>query len=312
VKETKSLKTRMNHGNSSRFSAYMGFALLLGLALTLAFGTRLGFLTLLTYFLMPSQPRLQDLSDAASALGIFPAALVSVGGVALLRFITPFPRDYNRGYAPWPQLRSQFSPGLLQGLAVGFGLALAFSLSGLYQLQSGWPAQGEGLGAMLSLGMRASALVLMVYCEELFFRKILLERFARLEGALLPAVCVALGYCAYKEVQFELAWMQRLTLLLLSFSLTFAALHRKDWLRGTGVYAGFLLITHLGFGLPVFASEGGGLFMLQYTGGADRLAVALTGGLGGPLSSLATQALLCAALLRGFRRLKAPASNTPV
>lgn len=302
----------MNHGNTSRFSAYAGFLLLLGLALALAFGMRLSFLTLLTYFLMPSQPRLQDLSDAAAALGIFPAALASIGGIALLRFVTPFPRDYNRGYAPWQGLRRQFSPGLLQGFAIGLGLTLAFSLSGLYQLQSGWPAQGEGLGGMLSLGIRATAILLMVYCEELFFRKILLERFARLEGSLLPVICVALGYCALKEVQFELAWMQRLTLLLLSFSLTFAALHRKDWLRGTGVYAGFLLLTHLGFGLPIFASEGGGVFILQYTGGADRLAVALTGGLGGPLSSLATQALLFAALLREFRRPKAPSAHAPV
>jgi membrane protease YdiL (CAAX protease family) len=294
----------MNHANTSRVWAYLGFALLLALALMLAFGVRLGFLTLLTYFMMPSQPRLQDLGDAAAALGIFPAAVASGAGIALLRFMSPFPRKYNRGFFTSLGIKSQFSPGLLQGCVIGLGLTLALALSGLYQLQGGWPTEGEGLGGALSFALRMFALFLMLYCEELFFRKILLERFDRFKSALLPCVCVALGYCAYKEIQFELGWMQRLTLVLISFSLTFAALQNKDWLRGAGIYVGFLSVTHLVFGLPVFGSEGGGVLVLQYRGGADRLAVALTGGLGGPLSSLATQMLLFAALLRSVRRFR--------
>jgi hypothetical protein len=151
----------------------------------------------------------------------------------------------------------------------------------------------ESIGALTALGLRSVAFLSLIFGEEMVFRRLSIDAWRQefreqnhwLAHPILVSALVSVVYLGCKSLQFDLATMAEINLVLLSAGLTLTALRTRTPWKGAGGLCGFFLATSAVFGLPYLGSEGAGLFLLQYGGGASRTTALMTGGLGGVLSS---------------------------
>ncbi len=146
---------------------------------------------------------------------------------------------------------------------------------------------------------------MMVYIDEFIFR----GRFmAHIRGAAHPLRAVILGallYALSKAFQFHIGWAHLVTLGLLGTALSLRAYFNRDFAAGAGMVAGFLIVAHCVFSLPIFGNESQGVVLLRYDIHLDIDAPTvrfLTGGLGGPLSSVVLQTVILVDIIRNFHR----------
>ncbi|MBC7691545.1 MAG: hypothetical protein H7222_07225 [Methylotenera sp.] len=264
-------------------------------------GFRLIALTLITYFLMASGAKFQEISDTFAANEIGVIGLSSLLFVCLMRWLNPLTSTTREEIFSPHRFEKRFGPGFLQGATLGLALTLVFLLVGIYRydgffMQPDTPALG-----FLNLALRTMALGALVYCEEfLFRRKILGHLKARLPDVQ-AVLLTALFYCAVKACQFHLGFMHILTLFLAATALGLRANEEGDFTKSAGQWAGLLIVCHALLSLPIFGNEVQGVLLVKYRIGADAdlgTPRFLTGGSGGPLSSFLLQLILTIDVLR--------------
>jgi hypothetical protein len=300
-----------------RFVRASAFVLLYGAWVSVF---RLVVLTLVTYFLtasapaptsaqgdLPQLPKFEEISDVFSANEITLMGICSLCFVFLIRAFNPLTSTTTSEIVTPERLERRFLPGFLHGSVLASGMVLAFLLSGLHQYIGFFFQFEDSWLSLISILVRMTALVLLVYCEEFLFRHKITKhlrgtRESTLASDLFVAAVTGFLFCLIKRMQFDLGWMQTLTLFLLSISLALRTFIDQDFGRGAGFLTALLVVFHPLLGLPIFGDEFAGVILIKPKADMENIARVFTGGLGGPLSSLALQLLLVLDILRGTLR----------
>lgn len=256
---------------------------------------RLIALTLVTYFLMSSNSRFQDISEVFSSHELALMGLASLLYLIFIRNLNPITSISTEEIFTIPRLEKKFLPGLLQGSALSLGIALAFILSGLYRYWGFIIQPEEAAFSLANVLLRIASLVCLAYCEEFIFRHKVLNYLRRQIPDLYAILLTAILYTGIKILQFDLSFMQITTLFLVAFALGIRARNESDFAHGAGFWAGMLVVLHPLLSLPVMGNDFSGVLLVKYEIAAEAdsaLYRFLTGGAGGPLSSFAVQLLL--------------------
>jgi len=300
---------------------------------------RLLILTFVTFFLLPpgfvptggpgfwasrdsrpiALPKFEEITDILSANELPLLGFSALLFVSLLRWLHPLTSTTTEQIITSSRVRERFMPGFVHGATFAIGIILGFLISGSYQYLGLYLQFDELALALPSILLRIAAILAFVYSEEFLFRRRLLEHFrmglaagkadqANLRSDVLAAAFTGVFYCAIKVLQFDLGVMQLLTLFLLSLVLGIQSSRSGDFARGAGFWAALLMIFHVLFSLPILGTDFSGILMVKYQASADDgVAVnettrLLSGGAGGPLSSVALQILLLIELGRTLLR----------
>jgi hypothetical protein len=125
-------------------------------------------------------------------------------------------------------------------------------------------------------------------------------------------------FVGMKFYQFDLGWMQALSLFLVAFTLGIRALS-TDFTLSAGFWAAVLIVFQALLSLPILGNEFSGLILIKYQSlapeaPAEALGLGgtessygetlrfITGGPGGPLASLTFQLLILLDIVRGTLR----------
>ncbi len=268
---------------------------------------RLIVLTLVTYLLMSSNARFQEISDFYGSNELVIVGFGALLYILILRFLNPLTSTTTEELFNPYRFEKRFIPGFLHGAVLASGVTLAFLLSGLYRYLGFFIQFEEAPLVLASVCLRIAALGALAYCEEYLFRQKIMNRFRRHMPDLYAAGLAAVAFCALKALQFDLGVSHLLTLFLLSYALAIRALVDEDFVRGAGFWTGLLIVFHPLLGLPVMGNDFQGVLLVKYQGSSeahDGTARLLTGGLGGPLSSVALQLLLAFDIIQGILRNK--------
>lgn len=296
--------SKINQANfaTATFLAYISWVAL----------ARLLTLTFITYFMInPAlnfSPRYQDISEVFSSNEVTVmslAALIFIIMLFLLRPLTSitFNQVVNRTF-----IEKDFLPGFLQGAALATGLVLLFLLLDTHKNLGYLISFQDAPLELLNILFRIFALLVLAYAEEYLFRQKLITAFSESSKKFSPvatATIVTLFYLCVKMIQFDLSILHLINLALLSFTLSLRSLN-GSFARGAGLWAGMLTIFHPILSLPIFGNDFSGVLLVKYQTinslSPDTLRRLLTGGAGGPLSSLTLQLILLADILRNLRR----------
>ena len=253
---------------------------------------RLLVLTLITYVLISSTPRLQDISEAFTANETLVVALSSVSFLAFMRLFFPLAHFPLSDIVTAAGITTRFVPGLLRGSVFASVVVGVFIGVGYFHYSGFSVGSDEPLLTIFGLIFRCSILVLMIYCEEYLFRRKLRTALESKLSPLLAVVWTSFFYCGVKALQFDLSGMQLCTLLLFSFFLTLKAHLENNFIWGAGFSVGLLSFFHLLFGLPIFGSDYSGIVIVKPILTPNSTINFLSGGTEGPLSSFALQFVL--------------------
>ncbi|MFL5812851.1 MAG: hypothetical protein ACJ763_04690 [Bdellovibrionia bacterium] len=298
-------------------------------------------LTFVTYFVLSSgnteNSHFEDVNEALSSSQLALSALCAGGYVLLLRVFQPFAYSTRNGsYELFSthKVETRFLPGLLHGSVLAAGMTLAFLLGGVYRYLGFFIQADQAPLAMASLLFRICSITAFIYLEEFIFRQRILKCLTR-RGELeettpsnefwhnMAAVAfTAAMYVGVKLYQFDLGWMQALTLYFVALALGLQALS-GDFVLAAGFWAAVLIVFQALLSLPIFGNEFSGLILIKYQSLAPEAATEfwapesnygetlrfITGGAGGPLASLAFQLLILFDVLRNavrYRRRLSP------
>ncbi|MCM0606914.1 MAG: hypothetical protein KA715_12560 [Xanthomonadaceae bacterium] len=262
---------------------------------------RILFVSFLTYISIAPGTKLGDLSDALSnhelTISSLGSLLFILGSIALYPLVLlPRSKFLQRGFI-FPYYFRSFT----QGAWLALVFCLLFLVLGTYRYL-GFFIHYEGAPlALLALIMRMSFLIALIYCDEYFFREQLLGKFVNLSRTPLTnaVVLTSLLYVGLRAFQFDLGWMHAMTLFLIGIKLAQFRIEHQSFVHGAGWLSGLFVIIHVFFGLPIFGVEFPGVLLLKYSEpmNASRIDILLTGGGGGPLSSILLQLYLLGTIL---------------
>jgi len=264
---------------------------------------RLLVLTLITYFLMASNSRFQEISDAFASNELMLMGLSAFIFVLLLRGLNPLTSTTTAEIFTPHRFEKRFAPGFLHGAVLALGVTLAFLLSGLYRYLGFFIQFEEAPLAVGNVLLRIMTLGALVYCEEFIFRHKIMNSLRKQLPDIYAALITALLYCAVKAVQFDLGLMHLTTLFLLSLSLALRSIVDGDFSRAAGFAAGLLVVFHPLLSLPILGNDFQGILLVKYQAASDldsSTSRFLTGGVGGPLSSFALQFLFLIDVIQGL------------
>ncbi|MBL7714845.1 MAG: hypothetical protein JNL01_05210 [Bdellovibrionales bacterium] len=267
-------------------------------------------LTLITYFLAFSRSRFQDITDVFGANALPLVSLGSVLFLVLLRALNPITATTTDEIFTLFRLRKRFLPGFGIGAALGLGIVAAVLVSGSYRYLGVLVQMDEALLSMTSIGFRVLTLVVLVYCEEFIFRYKVLNGLRAVMSDPMAVVLSTLAFCWVKSLQFDLGIAQLATLFLIGIAVSVRTITEADFSKGAGYWAGILVILHPVFSLPILGNDYQGIFLIRYqnpeltTASTSQLSRFLTGGAGGPLSSIAIQLVLVVDILQGILKNK--------
>lgn len=253
---------------------------------------RLLVLTFITYFLISSNSRFQDISEAYGANEISLMGLSSLLYLVFLTRLNPLTSTtFDVIFTP-QRFERRFAPGFLHGAVLALALTLALLLTGLYKYLGFLIQIEEAPLAVASILIRIATLGTLVYCEEFIFRQKILNYFRRWIPDFTAVLVTAIVYCIIKGLQFDLGLMHYITLFLVSVNLGLKSMIDGDFTRGAGFWAAILIVLHPFLSLPVFGSDFQGIVLVKFLdpseSGTQTFRV-LTGGAGGPLSSFLLQ-----------------------
>ena len=264
---------------------------------------RLISLSAVTYFMISSNAHFQDISDSWTSIELPVVGLSSLGFYFLMKSYSQIGQSIRLPWVTPEQLEKNILPGLLYGTILGSGLILGFIFGKLYTYLGVYLPLEEAPLGLLNISIRSISLVSMVFVEEFIFRQRTLEFFrSRKISNWIGIILTSLFFILTKLVQFDLSWLQLFTLFLISISLGIRAVSESNFVRGAGFFAGLLLVFHPLLSLPILGSEIQGIIMVKYIPSVEvwgDWARYLSGGAGGPLASVALQALLFLQILRG-------------
>ncbi len=268
---------------------------------------RLMLLSLSVYFMARSGSPFPEISETTNKNQIL---VVGIGCLSFIYFLTqmnPIATVSRSEVITSNQIEMLFYPGFLRGAV--FACLFAFvALSAGYYKYIGFFIQNDTPGlAVPGLIFRALSILLMVYIDEFIFRGRFMNLLRDQSHPLRVILLSALFYSLSKQMLFHLGFAHILTLGLLGTALGLRSYLHRGFTEGAGIVAGFLIVAHCGFSLPIFGNEAQGILLLQYDIQRDLESTTirlLTGGLGGPLSSMTIQALLLFDILWNYFREK--------
>jgi hypothetical protein len=263
---------------------------------------RLLTLSLITYFTISPNTHFQDINDA------FSSNEVSLMGFSATLFVFLYYQFRLMSSFQLNELINQekidksFVPEFAKGALIIGGLVLLFILFGAYRYLGYYIQFDEAPLEIANVLLRMITLVGFAYCETFIFYDRIQKKLLGHIPNLLAANLIAMTYCGIKLLQFDIGWMQSLTLYLLSLSLYFRSHYYKNFARSAGFLAAVLVISHPILSLPIFGNLFSGMFIVKYQtqawvrelvwGDPYFIQRLLTGGVGGPFSSLAFQLVL--------------------
>ncbi|MCC6271037.1 MAG: CPBP family intramembrane metalloprotease [Microbacteriaceae bacterium] len=270
---------------------------------------------------MSSGSKLADISEALDSLEILIYGFAALFFVLILYFGNPVrvEQDRMRWNLLHLDIKHSFLPAFLKGIAIATGLTLAWILTGYYRYVGFMIQSPDPWLGISNIFFRWISLLFLVLGEEYLFRKRLQERLSPFFSPVIAVGITSLLYAAIKLTQFDLGVTQTATLFLISTALGLRAHLGKDAFQGAGLFSGFLIALHAGAGLPILGHSFNGFFLINYRAELTHLTsdngqtfLFFTGGLGGPLSSLALQFLLTVWITRILLRHKKNLLNRPV
>jgi hypothetical protein len=245
----------------------------------------------------------------------------------LLRIFQPFAKTARDELFSPQKVETRFLPGFLHGSVLAGGVTLAFLLGGVYRYLGFFIQADQAPLALAALLIRIASIIAFIYLEEFIFRQRILKCLTR-RGELdelspsgefwhsIAAIAfTGAMYVTLKLYQFELGWMQALTLYLVAIALGLRAL-TSDFVLAAGFWSAVLIVFQALLSLPIFGNEFSGLVLIKYQSLAPETATGIwapdstysetlrfiTGGAGGPLASFAFQLLIIFDILRGAVR----------
>lgn len=268
---------------------------------------RLIVLSIVTYFMARSGSTFGEISETTNTNLILVCGVASLGFLFLLTQLNPLGTVARSEIVTGHLVEHRFYPAFLRGAAFACLFAFAGLLGGSYRYVGFFVQSDAPAIAILGLLFRAMSIILMVYADEFVFRNRFLTYVRDRAHPIRTAVLGGLFYTLSKSFEFHLGWAHLITLALLGTALSLRAHLHRDFAEGAGLLAGFLMMAHCAFSLPIFGNESQGIILLRYDFRLDVDAPAirfLTGGLGGPLSSVVIQAVILGDILRNLYREK--------
>lgn len=253
-------------------------------------------LTLLTYFMSRSHVPFREISDT------FAGNQIAVYGLSTGIFLLFLLQMNSLTTVSRPEIinsnsfKNDFLPSYLKGSLFSLFLIFPLIIIGSHSFV-GFLIQSDDLFSSLStLAFRFLTLLILVYGEEFIFRYQWFQMSELTQRS--PFIMILLGALLFtltKMIQFHLGWSQLLTMMLIGLYFGFRNYKDLNFMNSAGLWSGFLLFAHIILSFPLFGNESQGLLFFQYNPSREwntTLTRMITGGVGGPLSSLALQFLL--------------------
>jgi hypothetical protein len=263
---------------------------------------RLVTLTLITFLMISPTSRFQDISEAFSSTEVSMMGICALLFVCLIYWLNPMTMVQRYEIVSRPHLERQFLPGILNGIFAASFFVFALSLVGIYQNLGYLIRLQDAPFELGNIVLRMAILAIFVYFEEFIFRYQLFRYLPDQVSEVVTVTGIGIIYCLIKNVQFNLSILQTVTLFLVSSALCFRTLSGEGFSKGAGIWAGILIIFHPLLSLPIFGNSFSGILLMKPEGGFRFL----TGGLGGPLSSIGFQLLLILDIARSMLKQRTP------
>jgi len=247
------------------------------------------------YFMARSGARFQEIVDTSATNQIIFVGLSCITFLVFLSQVNPVLLVSRSEIVTTHLFEDKFYPAFLRGAVLSGTLVLAFLALGFYKYVGFFIQSDTPVFAVFSLVFRFMSILLMVYAEEFVFRQKLLTLLKGTMHPLRAIAITALLYALAKAFQFHLGLSHLLTLCLVGFALGLRAWFDHDFAVGAGLFAGFLVVAHCVFSIPILGNESQGVLLFKYQIRFDidsPWVRFLTGGAGGLLSSVAVQFVL--------------------
>lgn len=268
---------------------------------------RLIILSIITYFMSRSGAPFAEISETTTKNQILAVGIASISFLFVLILFNPIATVSRSEIVTSHLIEHEFYPAFLRGAVFACVFAAIGIGAGYYRYVGFFVQSDTPAIAIFGLIFRALSILMMVYIDEFIFRGRFMAHIRDNAHPLRAVILGALLYSLSKAFQFHIGWAHLVTLALLGTALSLRAHLHRDFAGGAGVVAGFLIIAHCVFSLPIFGSESQGVVLLRYDIRLDIDAPTirfLTGGLGGPLSSVVLQTVILVDILRNFYREK--------
>jgi hypothetical protein len=258
-------------------------------------------LTLITYFSMGANAGLQDINDIFSSNEVSLMGMSALVFVLIILKINPISYSRREDFINREGIEKQFLSGFLKGAFFCSALVLASILCGVHRYLGYFIRFNEAPLELINTMLRLVTLGVLAYCEEFIFHHKLAGYFKDELPSWASAHFIAALYCGIKILQFDLGIMHLLTLYLISIYLFYERQRTGRFERGAGYWAAILIVLQPLASLPIFGNDFTGLLLIKYQPNmGSNWCRMITGGPGGPISSLAFQLLLLLDLLRSM------------
>ncbi|MBC7385465.1 MAG: hypothetical protein H7301_04775 [Cryobacterium sp.] len=268
---------------------------------------RLVILSLAVYSMSRSGATFAEISETTTTNQILVVGMGCLGFLFLITQMNPIATVSRTEIVTGHLIETRFYPAFLRGTVLACVFAFVGLVAGYYHYIGFFVQSDSPALAFFGLLFRAVSILLMVYIDEFIFRGRFLSLLRNSAHPIRMILLCALLYSLSKSLLFHLGLAQLLTLALLGTALSLRAYLYRTFAEGAGFLAGFLIVAHCVFSLPIFGNETQGFILLHYDIRLDIDAPVvrfLTGGIGGPLSSVAFQLLLLGDILRNAYREK--------
>lgn len=252
-------------------------------------------LSVVVYFMARSGSPFPEISETTNKNQILVIGVGCLGFLFLLTEMNPIATVSRTEIITGNMIETQFYPAFLRGAVFACLFAFVGLVAGYYQYVGFFVQSDAPAVAAFGLLFRAVSILLMVYIDEFIFRGHFMTHLRGHSHPIRTIVLGALFYALSKQILFHLGIAHLLTLALLGISLSLRSYLHRGFAEGAGLLAGLLVTAHCGFSLPIFGNEAQGIILLRYNIQLDIDAPIirfLTGGLGGPLSSIGFQGIL--------------------
>jgi hypothetical protein len=282
------------------------------LAIALAYLTwnaafRLIVLSVVTYFMARSGSTFGEISETTNTNLILVSGIASFSFLIVLTQLNPIATVSRSEIVTGHTIEFQFYPAFLRGAVFACLFAFAGLIGGSYQYVGFFVQSDAPALAIFGLLFRATSIVLMVYVDEFIFRGHFMAHIRDSTHPFRSILLCALFFTLSKSLEFHLGLAHLMTLALIGTALSLRSYLHRNFAEGAGLLAGFLMVAHCAFSLPIFGNESQGIVLLRYDFSLDVEAPMirfLTGGLGGPLSSVVLQVVILGDILRNLYREK--------
>jgi membrane protease YdiL (CAAX protease family) len=249
-------------------------------------------------FWIRSNPRIQEISDIFQVNRLLIAALgAGLGTFLCLKLIPKSWQMFDLKELLTPEERIQLVRAFFSAVFLTLSFLLAFLFAGTHRFFGNVLATDQLLSELSLVIARVLLILMMTVSDELIFRGYILKTLSTQYTRITSTIVTSGLFVWMKWVQFPIGLSQGLTTYLVSFLISYWTLSFVFSLRPAFFWAGCLTVINPIMSLPIFGSELPGFLMVKYLSN-DTTSRLLTGGAGGPLSSVLLQGFLIAWFVR--------------